>query len=106
MNLGGIKVGSAEIERVLLDTPGVRELAAIEVPTEVTGGGPSSLVICVATEESAEVSELKQDMQQRLSKRLNPLFRIASVQLMSALPRTSSNKIMRRVLRQTVRDAT
>lgn len=106
MNLGGIKVGSAEIERVLLDTPGVRELAAIEVPTEVTGGGPSSLVICVATEESAEVSELKRDMQQRLSKRLNPLFRIASVQLMSALPRTSSNKIMRRVLRQTVRDAT
>ena len=45
MNLGGIKVSSAEIEDVLKFIPGVQEVAAVAVsPRE----GPSQLVIYVA----------------------------------------------------------
>ena len=42
MNLGGIKVSSAEIERVLQTVPGVGETAAVAVSP---GGGPSLLVV-------------------------------------------------------------
>ena len=97
MNPGGIKVGSAEIERVLQDTPGVHELAAIEVRGD---SGHSALVICAVADESAQPEVLRGEMQRRLSERLNPLFRITEVRLMSVLPRTASNKIMRRVLRE------
>ena len=43
MNLGGIKVSSAEIERVVAGVDGVAEAAAVAVPPP--GGGPSRLVV-------------------------------------------------------------
>jgi len=100
MNLGGIKVGAAEIERVLSALPGVLELAAIAVPTP--GGGPSQLVLYAAPHENAEleVRTIKESMQQAICQRLNPLFRIHAVVLVERLPRTASQKIMRRQLRE------
>jgi acetyl-CoA synthetase len=43
--------------------------------------------------------ELKSAMQQAIRDHLNPLFHIEDVVLVSSLPRTASNKVMRRVLR-------
>ena len=37
-----------------------------------------------------------------IRQRLNPLFKVSAVQLRTSLPRTASNKIMRRVLRDEV----
>jgi len=100
MNLGGIKVSSAEIEQVLCDVPAVQELAAIaETPS---GGGPSQLVIFAVPENlksPPEPATLRATMQAAISAQLNPLFRIARVELIESLPRTASNKIMRRQLR-------
>lgn len=100
MNLGGIKVSSAEIERVLNGAPGVRETAAIAVDRE---GGPSSLVVFAVLQPGAEEEsgELLLEMNQRLRDQLNPLFRVASLELLPALPRTASGKVMRRELRKT-----
>ena len=39
-------------------------------------------------------------MQQVLRGELNPLFKIHEVVVVEALPRTASNKVMRRVLRE------
>ncbi len=50
-----------------------------------------------ATDE--EVAELKNKMQQSIKDKLNPLFHIFKVIITDKLPRTASNKIMRRVLR-------
>ncbi|HIE97094.1 MAG TPA: AMP-dependent synthetase [Fuerstia sp.] len=101
MNLGGIKVGTAEIERAVADIPGIREIAAVAVPP--TEGGPAHLVIFAATadEKAAPAEELLRHMQNLVKSRLNPLFRIHKVVLMDQLPRTASNKIMRRTLRET-----
>ncbi len=99
MNLGGIKVGSAEIERVVAGAPGVQEVAAICVaPPE---GGPSQLIVCVGTGPSAtmDAEKLQQTMQHAIKTRLNPLFKIHDVFVVDQLPRTASNKIMRRQLR-------
>jgi acetyl-CoA synthetase len=38
-------------------------------------------------------------MQRAIAARLNPLFKIYDVVVAEALPRTASNKVMRRVLR-------
>jgi acetyl-CoA synthetase len=40
-------------------------------------------------------------MQRAIAARLNPLFKIHDVVPVDALPRTASNKVMRRVLRDT-----
>jgi len=99
MNLGGIKVSSAEIERALVDIPYVEETAAIAVPP--AKGGPDRLVIYAVPEAdtSATAQRLRKPMQRAIRKHLNPLFKIADVVLIDALPRTASQKVMRRKLR-------
>lgn len=99
MNLGGIKVSSAEIEQTLQAVPGVTETAAIAIAPP--GGGPSLLVIfavCMA-KQSRTKTELLAAMQDVIKRNLNPLFKMSDVVLVDALPRTASNKVMRRVLR-------
>lgn len=99
MNLGGIKVSSAEIERILLQIPGIRECAAIAVPS--TGGGPDRLVIFAGLSDDADepAGGWLKHMQQVIRSELNPLFRLADVRMVERLPRTASNKVMRRLLR-------
>jgi acetyl-CoA synthetase len=104
MNLGGIKVSSAEIERVLDGVPGVLRTAAVAI--NPPGGGPSELVVFVVPREpgaaggaSLDRNALAPALQQALKTRLNPLFRISDVVLVPSLPVTPSNKIMRRELR-------
>lgn len=99
MNLGGIKTSSVEIERLLDVLPGVKETAAIAVPSP--GGGPSLLVIYVVAREgvSPDIPAWKQAFQQAIRQQLNPLFHIHAIIHTDLLPRTASNKVMRRVLR-------
>jgi acetyl-CoA synthetase len=98
MNLGGIKISSAEIEQVLRSVPNVTEIAAIAVSPD---GGPSQLVIyavCSGT-EILRKNDLADAMQLAIKRDLNPLFKIHELVLIDALPRTASNKIIRRTLR-------
>ena len=97
MNLGGIKVSSAEIEGVLNSVNGIREVAAIAVSPP--DGGPSQLVIYAVLLPGADTGSLTSSLQSAIREHLNPLFRIHDVIVVAALPRTASNKIMRRVLR-------
>jgi acetyl-CoA synthetase len=103
MNLGGIKVSSAEIEQALNTVEGICETAAIAIsPSE---GGPSQLVVyaVVAPDVQKHTAALKADLQNAIAQRLNPLFKIRDLVLVNALPRTASNKVMRRVLRDQYR---
>jgi acetyl-CoA synthetase len=103
MNLGGIKVSSAEIEQALNTVEEICETAAIAIsPPE---GGPSQLVIyAVVTPETQKDKEaIEADLQKAIAQRLNPLFKIRDLVLVDALPRTASNKVMRRVLRDCLR---
>jgi acetyl-CoA synthetase len=98
MNLGGIKISSAELEGALEGVEGVAEVAAVAVPP--LGGGPNRLVVFVVlTRNAPDVAALRTEMQQRIRARLNPLFKIHEVVPIEELPRTSSQKVMRRSLR-------
>ena len=98
MNLGGVKVSSAEIERVLENISSVLETAAIAIAP--AAGGPSQLVIFIVCDKPLAVASLKKEMQQRINQHLNPLFKIYDVVVVPSLPKTASNKIMRRKLRE------
>ena len=98
MNLGGIKVSSAEIEQALRSVPGIVETAAIAV---APSDGPSQLVIYAVLSDTAGANkeQLAATMQTAIKRDLNPLFKIHDLVLVPALPRTASNKVMRRELR-------
>ena len=103
MNLSGVKVSSAEIEQTLNSVSGIRETAAIAVsPPE---GGPSQLVIYAVPSPGTHLAEkaLKVSLQAAIKQHLNPLFKIYDVVIVDMLPRTASNKVMRRVLRERYR---
>ncbi|MEX2216546.1 MAG: AMP-binding protein [Phycisphaeraceae bacterium] len=99
MNLGGIKVSSAEIERVAVTVTGAIEVAAVAVPP--VGGGPDRLILFVvpSSDAAGDTTALKTAMQARIAQELNPLFRVHDVVLVDSLPRTASNKVIRRKLR-------
>jgi acetyl-CoA synthetase len=101
-------VGCAEIERVLNQVPGVQETAA--VAASPAGGGPSRLVIVLVPSPAngdapvATAETFRPLLQQAIRDRLNPLFRVDEVRLVQSLPRTASNKILRRELRALLND--
>ncbi len=97
MNLGGIKVSSLEIERVLDGHPGVRETAAVSVQPE--GEGAEQLVVFAVAAEEVDADRLRRELAGLLRDHLNPLFRLHDLVLERTLPRTASNKLMRRDLR-------
>ncbi len=98
MNLGGIKVSAVEIERVLQALPHVQEVAAISS----TSDGPSELIVYAVlnTFVQSTQKDLQDCFQQTVCQSLNPLFRIKDVIVVNALPRTASQKILRRELRK------
>jgi acetyl-CoA synthetase len=98
MNLGGIKISAVEIERVLDRHPLVRDSAAVAV--QDPGGGPERLVAYVVLADPApDLGPLLGELQALLRDQLNPLFKLAEVVPIEALPRTASHKVMRRLLR-------
>lgn len=101
MNLGGIKISSAELERALNRTPGVRETAAVAV----SAGGPEELVVFVVLDQPRDPENLRQEFNDRLKSDLNPLFRAREVHILESLPRTASNKVLRRELRARIQNS-
>jgi acetyl-CoA synthetase len=100
MNIGGIKVGSVEIERACNLVEELQETAAIAVSGP--HGGPCKLVIYVVLADhslEAKKALLRVAMQKQIKLHLNPLFGISDVVVAASLPRTASNKVMRRLLR-------
>lgn len=98
MNLGGIKISSAEVERSITGIEDIIETAAIAISP--AGHGPSHLVIYAATHKNLDKQMIKDCMQKKISHYLNPLFKIHDLVFIQELPKTASNKIMRRTLRK------
>jgi acetyl-CoA synthetase len=98
MNLGGIKVSSIQIEAVLNKLDFIKEAAAIAVSPK--DGGPSILIIYYV-ENNANLTSEERFLQTKKSIRtqLNPLFKVSDLVKIDFLPRTASNKVMRRKLR-------
>lgn len=97
MNLAGVKVSSATLERVMSENPSIYEAAAIAVrPIE---GGADRLVVYIVPHKGAAKKRLQEELQKLINEKLNPLFKIYDIVAVDSLPRTASNKIIRRHLK-------
>ena len=102
MNLGGIKVSSIQLEEVLCQLDFIKECAAVAVAPK--GGGPGLLVVYfVENDKSVQPKEQFNQAKERIRKKINPLFKLFDLVKIEALPRTASNKVMRRKLRNDYR---
>ncbi|KAG4391303.1 hypothetical protein JHK82_013070 [Glycine max] len=100
MNLGGIKTSSVEIEHVCdRANKGILETAAISVSP--ANGGPEQLVIFAVLKKgyNSNAETLKRKFSKAIQSNLNPLFKVSLVKIVPDFPRTASNKLLRRVLR-------
>jgi acetyl-CoA synthetase len=97
MNLGGIKVSSVEIETTIARHPAVSECAAVAI--QPGGEGADALVVYAVLDEPEPPVGLRSELERLIAAELNPLFKIHDVVVTDALPRTASNKLVRRSLR-------
>ena len=97
MNLGGIKVSSLELEHIIDDHEAIYESAAVAVQPE--GEGAERLVVFAVLNQAVDHGTLAKSLNAMIGKRLNPLFKIHDLMITDNLPRTASNKLMRRTLR-------
>ena len=93
IKVAGKRVGPNEVEDSVMRVKGVRESACIGIPDEIKG---ESLVVFYMGEKSGEVADaVKHEIEKSLGRSFSP----RSVVWVSALPRTRSGKIMRRLVR-------
>ncbi|OIS96492.1 putative acyl-activating enzyme 18, peroxisomal [Nicotiana attenuata] len=95
-----LQTSSIEIERVC-DRADVSVLETAAVSAAPPNGGPEQLAIFVVLTEGITISAdtLKKRFSRAIQSNLNPLFKVSSVKIVPMFPRTASNKLLRRVLR-------
>jgi fatty-acyl-CoA synthase len=92
---GGENISSLEIEKTLSAHPEVYEAAVIPVPNEKWGEVPKALVV-LKPDSAATEQELLEFCRSRLAHFKCP----RSVELVSALPKTATGKVLKRDLRK------
>merc|ERR1719231_1002953 len=98
INVSGHRIGSAEVEHALVQHPKAAEAAVVGFPHEVKGSGLFCYVILKEglQGDDALVGELKASVR----KFVGPFAMPDQIIFTSALPKTRSGKIMRRILRK------
>lgn len=97
IKLAGKRLGPAEVESVLVEHPGVVESAAVGLPDELKGESLACYVVLGSDVEPTEA--LRSELRAHVADRLGKSFTPKTVQFTAALPKTRSNKIMRRSIR-------
>jgi acetyl-CoA synthetase len=97
IKVSGHRLGSMEIESSLVSHPSVAEAAAIGKPDELKG---ERIKVFVILKQGVEPSEaLVQELKQHVRTEVGALAIPDELEFISALPKTRSGKIMRRVVR-------
>lgn len=97
IKVSGHRLGTAEIESVLVSHPAVAEAATIDIPHEIKGHG--IVCFCILKRGFDSSPDLIEELRQHVALHLGPIARPEEVHIVESLPKTRSGKIMRRVLR-------
>ena len=95
----GFKVWPREVEEVLYQHPAIREAAVVGVPDQYRGETIKA-VVSLKAGHSATADEIKAHARENLAAYKYPRI----VEIIDELPKTTSGKIMRRLLQPTERD--
>ena len=97
LNVGGRRIGPAEIESALVSDGGILEAAVVEVPDE--SSGTAMIGFCVPIPPVPDRDALAAGLRERVGTALGKPLRPKRVVLVPQLPKTRSGKVMRRVVR-------
>jgi acetyl-CoA synthetase len=98
INVSGHRMGTAEVESALVAHDKVAEAAVVGFPHEVKGEGIYAYVTLNAGVEYSE--ELRGELKQQVRAVIGPIATPDFIHWATALPKTRSGKIMRRILRK------
>ncbi|MCP4176450.1 MAG: acetate--CoA ligase [bacterium] len=100
INVSGHRIGTAEVENVLVSHDIIAEAAAIGIPDDIKG---SLLVVFVTLMPGYEVKKPKKTakkLKEYVTLKMGSVMKPHEIRFTEALPKTRSGKIMRRLLKQ------
>lgn len=97
MNVAGKRIGPAEYESIMVDHDSVQEAAAIGVPHPVKGEQVWVFVVLSAGRRASD--RLRDVLSNMVGERLGKAFKPSRVFVVKALPKTRSQKIVRRAIK-------
>jgi len=102
INISGHRIGSAEVEHALVSHEKSAEAAVVAYPHEVKGSG----LFCYVTLKAGVTpnDDLRRELLQCVRRSVGPFALPDHIVFTSALPKTRSGKIMRRILRKIASD--
>ena len=96
INVAGHRLGTKELESAALTVPSIGEAAAVPAIDDLKGRVPEMYVSLKPGYENQTTIEA--EVKQAIATNIGPIARPAHVWVTSDLPKTSSGKIMRRVI--------
>ena len=98
--VSGHNLGTAPIEDAINEHPAVAESAIVGFPHDIKGSALYGYVILKEVGEGRDKKNLSVEINQMISDQIGPIAKLDKIQFVSALPKTRSGKIMRRILRK------
>jgi acetyl-CoA synthetase len=98
INVSGHRMGTAEVESALVSHKDVAEAAVVGFPHDIKGQGIYAYVTLNAGEDPSDA--VRAELVKWVRKEIGPIATPDVVHFATALPKTRSGKIMRRILRK------
>ncbi len=102
IKVSGHRIGTEEVESALVSHPAVSEAAVVAIPHDIKG---ESIYAFVTTKVNVIPTDaLKKELLLQVREKIGALATPEAIQWATALPKTRSGKIMRRILRKIARN--
>jgi len=99
LNVAGHRLSSGQIEAVIASHPAVAECAVIGVHDPIKGQVPFALLVTKAG-VSTSAADVGVAVRQLVREQIGPIASLARVEVVAALPKTRSGKIVRKAMRE------
>ncbi|MCC3270617.1 acetate--CoA ligase [Arthrobacter gengyunqii] len=99
INVSGHRLSTGAMEQIVATHPAVAECAVIGVADSLKGQRPCGYVV-LKTGTELGVEELRADLVKLVRESIGPVADFKDVQVVEALPKTRSGKILRKTMRQ------
>ena len=100
INVAGHRLSTGGIEAALAGHPAVAECAVLGVVDELKGQVPRALVVLKGGQEGLDVDVLEAELKQRVRDEVGAIASLQRVDVVAALPKTRSGKILRKTMRE------
>ena len=101
LNVAGHRLSTGSIEAALAGHPDVAECAVIGVADELKGQVPRGLVVLKAgVDAEADGERIRAELVQRVRDEVGAVAALRRVDIVAALPKTRSGKILRKTMRE------